>query len=345
MSTMTASWRRSMLGALAIVPLMTFGASAAQAYAYTTCSGVPVKWQRGWTNLSINTVSLPPGSVWDIRFQNAMARWNNVKGSGFNFYFLRDTDGTYSNTNGVTEIYFARNLGTALAVTFFRWQCSSRNIIETDIGFNLNYSWTTSPLSYDSLGSPYSFESVALHELGHSLGLNHEDRWLATLNSFYPNSGPVGYGKEWDPLADDRAGARFLYPDGTTEVDLAASDFKRTGAGTSGLTSSSLAAVRGATAVMEQTFHNFSTSRRTFNIGFYLSTNDIISTGDRLLGTNTGAWADPGVSVTFSRTLAIPGNVSPGRYWLGFILDRDAQHAEDREGNNALAMPRPITIN
>ena len=54
------------------------------------------------------------------------------------------------------------------------------------------------------------------------------------MNSIYPNGGPLGYYKEFDPNADDRFGARVLYPDGTTETDIAGSALKSTGSGTSG---------------------------------------------------------------------------------------------------------------
>ena len=40
------------------------------------------------------------------------------------------------------------------------------------------------------------------------------------MNSIYPNSGTLGNFKEVDPLADDRAGVRTLYPDGTSEILL-----------------------------------------------------------------------------------------------------------------------------
>src|SRR5262249_26748144 len=166
-------------------------------------------------------------------------------------------------------------------------------------------------------------ETVALHELGHVLGLNHEDRWMATMNSFYPDSGPVGHGKEADPLPDDRAGVRFLYPDGTIETDIAGSVFARTGSGSSGLVASPTSAPPRSSVTIQFTFHNLSTSSQTFNIGFYLSTNNFISKTDRLLGTNTGASAPSGATGTFTRTLTIPSDVAPGNYWLGFLLDYD----------------------
>src|SRR5690606_12268786 len=91
-------------------------------------------------------------------------------------------------------------------------------------------------------------------ELDHALGLNHEDRWIATLNSFHPNGGPSGHAREWAPMADDRAGVRFLYPDATTETDIAASVFKWSGSGNSTLVSSPATATHGSRATMERTF-------------------------------------------------------------------------------------------
>src|SRR5215813_1655263 len=198
----------------------------AQAYNYNTCSGNNIRWSNGWTNIAISTTSFPPGSPWDVDIQDAMWHWNNVKGSGFNYYYLRGTSGTHRFGNGVNEMYFdgSEASGDTLAVThisshchwFFGW---NYGIDETDIAFNTNAGWNTGEFDYANLKSPYNFEQVAEHELGHALGLNHEDRWMALMNSYYANSGPLGYFKEHDPNADDRSGARFLYPDGTSEID------------------------------------------------------------------------------------------------------------------------------
>jgi hypothetical protein len=217
-------------------------------------------------------------------------------------------------------------------------------IDETDVAFNTSLSWSTGAFNYANLGSPYSFEGVALHEFGHALGLLHENRWMATMNSYYPNSGPLGYYKEWDPYGDDRGGSRYLYPDGTTETDVAGSAFKRTGTGTSGLVSSPSSAARGSYVTIQFTFSNLSTAAKTFNIGFYLSSNNNISTGDRLLGTNYGASGSAGATGTFSRTLYIPTSVTPGTYYLGFLIDPSNAMAEANEGNNNQPMPRTITI-
>lgn len=322
----------------------------AHAYGYQTCSGHNIVWGSGRTTMYISTTSFPAGSSWDSRLQNAMWHWNNVKGSDFNFYVGRDTDGSHSSSNGRNEVYLDNSLSGALAVTLKRYHCYwffgyHYGIDETDIAFNNNYSWSTSSYNYGTpTGSPYNVEGVALHELGHALGLNHEDRWMATMNSYYPASGPFGYYKEWDPFGDDRLGLRFLYPDSTTETDIAASPLKRTGTGSSSLVSSPSSAARGSYVTIQFTFSNLSTATRTFDIAFYLSTNNYISSFDTLLGTNYGAWGSAGYTGTFSRTLWIPSSTTPGTYYLGFIVDDNFDLTENNENNNSQPMPRTIVV-
>jgi len=283
--------------------LLAMAVPAAHAANWLECSGNKIKWNSNWTNMYISTTSFPAGSAWDSDLQNAMWHWNHVGGSGFNFYVGRDTDGTHSSSNGVNEIYWsAAETGSALAVTFSRYHCYwafgyQYGRDEADIAFNSSYAWSTSTLNYASLGSPYNFELVALHELGHALGLSHSDGVQATMNSYYANGGPLGYYKEVDPLPDDRYGVRALYADGTTETDVAGSALKRTGTGTSGLVSSPTSAARGSTISINFTFANLGTATATFDIGFYLSTNDFISTSDKWLGSNYGAWASSGATV------------------------------------------------
>lgn len=338
---------RRVAGAAALLAL---GATSAQAAVWQTCDGNKIKWNSNWTNMYISTTSFPAGSSWDSDLQNAMWHWNHVGGSGFNFYVGRDTDGSHSNSNGVNEIYFsAAETGSALAVTFSRYHCYwafgyQYGRDEADIAFNTSYAWNTGSLNYASLGSPYNFELVALHELGHALGLQHSDGVQATMNSYYANGGPVGYYKEVDPLPDDRYGVRALYPDGTGETDVAGSAFKRTGTGTSGLISTPTYAYRGTYVNMEFTFANLGTSTQTFDIGFYLSTNDYISTADRWLGTNYGAWASSGALGTYSRSLYIPTDIAPGTYYLGYLVDGGFAIGEGNEGNNNQPAPRAITI-
>ena len=41
------------------------------------------------------------------------------------------------------------------------------------------------------------------------------------MNNEYPSAGPLGAVNEWHPVGDDWLGVRALYPDFTSESDLA----------------------------------------------------------------------------------------------------------------------------
>lgn len=74
----------------------------------------------------ISTTSFPIGVTKDLRLQNAMWHWNNIKGSAVTFYYGCDTDGTYG-TNGMNEITLGLldGAGGTLAVTRTRTHCSA----------------------------------------------------------------------------------------------------------------------------------------------------------------------------------------------------------------------------
>lgn len=343
--------KKLLIKTIALSSLIFTGTSFS--YHYTTCDGDKTTWDDGWTNMYISTTSFPEGGAHDSRLQNAMWHWNNVKKSKWKFYVKRDTDGSHNSDNDRNEIYWDADMSLdgTLAVTHMRTTCywlfgTHTWIDEADIGFNQKYSWSTGSYSYSNPnGAPYSFESTALHELGHVLGLNHENDVMATLNSHYPNSGPFGNSKEWDSYADDCQGVRYLYPESSTDIDIACSVLKRTGSGSSGLTSSPTTAAKGSSVTIEYTFSNLGTSRIDFNIGYYLSTDATISTGDTRLATNTGAYAGAGSTGTYTKTLTIPSSTATGTYYLGLIVDYNNAVTESNESNNACPMPRTIYIN
>jgi hypothetical protein len=321
----------------------------ALAATYQTCGGNAIKWKGSSATMSISTTSFPEGSPPELRIRSAMARWNNVKGSRFTFLLARDTNGSHGSGNGVNEVVFDSVSSGALAVTRKRYHCYWAlgwrfGLDETDIIFNSALTWNPGLFDYGRLGAPYSIEGVALHELGHALGLIHEDRWLDTMNTYYPNGGPFGSNRQWDPFGDDRLGTRALYPDSTTEVDVAAAALRPSSVGDSDLILSPPSATRGVPFRIQFTFSNLSTSRQTFDVGFYLSTNQTITTADTWLSTNSGAWGDPGFTGTFYKTVTIPSWIAPGTYYLGFIVDPLNTKGENNESNNSQRMPTAIRI-
>jgi hypothetical protein len=79
---------------------------------------------------------------------------------------------------------------------------------QTDVIFNANYQWDL--YSGPSKSSPIDFRRVALHELGHALGLDHSTAAATIMNA---NIGAVHTLQE-----DDISGANALYGGGTCPV-------------------------------------------------------------------------------------------------------------------------------
>ena len=334
--------------ALVLSAIATGFSESAYAYDYRTCGGKAIKWNGGQTRMYI---TFPSGGIWDSVFQRAMKHWTDVKGSRFKYYVGHRSDGKHKSGNGKNEVYWTSSLANStLGVTKSRWHCYwafgyHRGLDETDIQFNANRPWSTASLDYLNLGSPFRFEGVAVHELGHALGLNHENRVIATMNAGYPAGGTLGLWKQWDVLGNDRLGIRKLYPDSTVEADIASSIFRVKACGKTDVVAYPTSASRGSRIKVNYSFSNLGTSKKTFNIGFYLSKDIWFTQSDILLATNYGALAGPGYTATLSRYVTVPNWITPGDYYLGFVVDKDGTTYEHNEWNNFIAMPEKININ
>ena len=151
-------------------------------------------------------VDIPGGDgLWNDAFETAMYEWS--EGTVFQYYIIRDT---YSDPcqeddeeNGVK--FAASNCDDAwgqstLAITHI-WYIRD-TITETDIVFNANRNW-------DVYSGPWSnsandFRRVAIHELGHALGLGHEDSGVDAIMASYA-------GDIYLPQEDDIEGVDVIY--------------------------------------------------------------------------------------------------------------------------------------
>lgn len=119
------------------------------------------RWGNWPVPLKINTSGGPAYGLGGILA--GKIEWNNVYTSAFEFIHSGDTSSKAVSRNGVNTIYFT-NLSNYLG--FSNWWYSGGYIVETDIRLD------SSPVSY----YPWNFNrlrAVVMHELGHSLGLNH----------------------------------------------------------------------------------------------------------------------------------------------------------------------------
>ncbi len=81
-----------------------------------------------------------------------------------------------------------------------------------------------------------------------------------------------------------------------------------------------------------------------FTVGFYLSTDNITTTTDTLIGTRAASSLSAGGTSTAATAVSVPGTLAPGSYYVGAIADSTSQVAEASETNNAIVASAQIQV-
>ncbi|MCO6437193.1 MAG: matrixin family metalloprotease [Phycisphaerae bacterium] len=363
------AWKAAFIVAAAGA-LVLVGDARIAAYSYYTLNGTPVVWLDANSVRYLSPSTFPPGSEVEIQFLSAMAEWNLVSGSDFNYSFVRlgedppmDHFDGYNDTAAVPAGQLDPGV---LGVTFLvnsgaNW--FDMDIVFADLPLNVGYTFDPNPdcrvVDAPTPNNGFSFLLVAIHELGHAIGLGHDPvgdepagyPWfVATMNPRYPSGGTLGQNNIIELHADDRGGARFLYPhsgpSGTPYVDLAASSFasSSTLGRAEPLQCSPSALYPGQDVTIPSVIENMGTSSVFFiRQGFYLSLDSQIDTSDQFLGSLNWDIAG-GDALAFDVTATLPADLPAGEYYVGAILDDINALNENWEDNNAARCCDPIEV-
>lgn len=323
-------------------------AGPAAAYEVDTCWGWDVTWDNDQT-ARLLPISFPSGSVWRDDLMVAFDRWNDMRGMSFEFEnIVDDNNNTFNYSNDRNELAWnSSETGGALAVTVISYDLCffGQDIEEADIVFNNAITWETGAHDPRTEETTASFRFTAVHEMGHFLGLLHENDEMATMLStasgFHGGNGNFRAA----PFPDDAQGARRLYPHSNSETDFSVSNFRWVASNDTELIlgSATQTVNPGDTFNSGFGFGNQGKTHVNFPISVVLSTNTTITTFDRIIATGS-AWADPYFYGDFTFQFAVPGDMAPGDYYAGVILDPSNDVSENRELNNAVAFPGLIRV-
>lgn len=325
----------------------------------TTILGDSIRWSSENPRMRASEVSFPSGSGFRDALGQAINLWNQTPSQfRFDITYGEDYVSLYNLQNEIWASDSDYWLDGAPAVTYTAH--FGRGLTEADILFDADESFVTCQHRSHSLGygGTRPFQTIALHELGHALGLLHE---AGTYNIM---------GQDWDHIhangntvhfyagEDAMNGTVALYGlDSSLRQDVGVVHWRHTGHSgeysthgrtrifnLAGSENSRVAGTgddpvyrvtRGHTILLEMTFENNGASTQTPRVGYYLSTDRNITTSDTLLATRTPTVGRNTVYTT-TQQLVIPSSLTRGTtYYLGAIIDDQNTIAEINEDNNA----------
>lgn len=217
----------------------------------TTRAGqvMTLRWQRTpvrWFAKDRGAPGVPP-AAFQAALARAFATWEAVPSASIAFEFVGFTGAEPFTDDGVSVVGFQAQPGMdrVLGATGFLIDTVTGEIVESDVFFNSALPWSTA-----QSGDPAAFdlESVALHEVGHLLGLGHSAlgeteprpdggrRVLASGSVMFPISLGRGNTLDRELQPDDVAGVSDLYPadDFRRETGVARGRVTRNGVGVLG---------------------------------------------------------------------------------------------------------------
>jgi len=338
-----------------ITAVAALGASTA-AHAYTTIG----YWNSNNITMRGSSVSFPAGA-WRNALSTVTGRIFNNPSECWITHQWGDT--SVGIDNGQNEVWFSSSSQHNPAVTYIQYSFwHSNRIVEADVVFWSGVSYTTS-MNKLSLwpygGASRPFETTAMHEYGHVLGLGHEaweynimgSDWThihlngSTCRSYLGEDASDGlisiYGAYSGGEIADVSISHWRYLGRSGEYSTHQLCAMYTSTGTL-MTSTAFNgqrrydATRGQVVRPQFTFENNGELSKTVRVGFYLSTDSVISTGDRFLGYRWVTVSRGNVDTLSTSYVTIPTDVTRGAtYYLGAIIDDNSALGEIDESNNA----------
>jgi hypothetical protein len=172
-------------------------------YQYYVVNGRYARWPKAPDSRKAKPVMNTSyiGSIWEPSLLGALATWNGAGAKLKWFYSQRTVIPSYGDRKNSAYWGYIDGTSSTLAVTTF-YTNDRAKIKEADIRFDSGDLWT---LNGNVGAYIYDFQTVALHESGHAIGLAHETGVTAIMNPYYAGANRTLY-------PDDYYGIINLYP-------------------------------------------------------------------------------------------------------------------------------------
>lgn len=343
--------------ALVGAAILACGSGEASAYTWIKCGSTNVKWSSNVYAARASTGGFPAGP-WRNALASVVGHWNaNPSNLGYSISY---NDSSVGLGNGQSEVWWDSGFGAPAAM--FPWiNMSTCRFTEADIKFDNTVAYTTSTsksalISYGGASRP--FQTTAMHEFGHAGGLAHTATTYNIMGSDWTHihaNGGTATAYHGEDAAAGMVAVYGLWAAGPQDLGVVHwrwvgssgqySTHNRTRifncSGTelpkvAGTAEPVYRVSKGQCVRLELSYENMGrTSPLSPTVGYYLSSNDSITTADTFLGSNVPSLGR-GQVLTTPTTLTVPSSlVSGSNYWLGAIIDRTNAISEKSEANNA----------
>jgi len=322
---------------------------AAEAAAWRTCNGKPVKWESGHFGTVRNRCSIADSGDVNASYWNAISQWQSISGVinststwPADRCYITHGDG-YNDVALVNRSNIDGNHGlTILQLDGCTWSWSTQYIDEADAMVSNDMSFHNPDESQwtDTTSGRVTF----LHELGHAHGLQHSDNFgIMCTHQARPYVG--GTGDHVSVLSDDDWGIRQLYPSNSYR-NLFASAQKMNGtSATTFNVGTTINVCRNQPLSIGFTFGATGNSGADgFRIRMSMANQPPPSgfTGGYDLGYWNGWVSADGVYSSYY-SVTVP-NVPTGIYWIYFRVDDNSLFSESREYDNVTHSPMTLNV-
>jgi hypothetical protein len=284
---------------------------------------------------------------WGIA-NDCLYTWNQSR----DIFRYVDSNGTFSGGNDVSEFtgypseavvmsQYGFGWGSALATTAAYSDGDCTEITEADVSLNPAYAWSNDPISALGNSAVRLIRRTLMHELGHVWGEQAGGRYVESYDYDIPtvmHGGSWWIGEDgWGVHAVDAGLIRAVYDYQDVGADVGVESYYASNGLNNSTISSPVFFPDGELTLGGVTVENMSNFPiQGVNIRFYLSTDRIITTGDRQMG-DDWSWAEfaAGTVSVFDYPMTIPTDMPPGTYYVGGIVTINGFENDSYPWNNA----------